>query len=154
MIYYQTSSAGRKLRVLTLVPAIWLALALCSIPAVASMTVATPGEVTETAEEIPQFPGGDSAMFEYLTKNLKYPAKAAAANEEGRVVVKFVVEADGSIGETEIIRSASPSLDAEAVRLIKSMPRWTPGKINGQAVACTYTLPINFKLSSGKKKAK
>lgn len=185
MMYSQKSSAGRKIRVLALVPAIALALAVCNMPAVASIisatsevkvskpavsdriaankvsensvatqTVTTDDNVAKTTEELPKYPGGEIAMMQFLMDNLKYPAEAEAAQEEGRVVVKFVIESDGSIGDTEVIRSVSPTLDAEAIRVIKDMPRWTPGKSNGQAVACTYTLPVDFKLASDKKVTK
>lgn len=181
MMYSQKTSAGHKLRVLALVPAIGLALAVCNIPAIAStisataevkvsdtnageisaykisensqtvQTVATSGNKTEAVDVLPQYPGGEAAMMQYLMNNVKYPAEAAAAQEEGRVVVKFVVEADGTIGNVEIIKSVSPTLDAEAARVIKAMPRWTPGRSNGQAVACTYSLPVTFKLPADKK---
>lgn len=181
MMYSQKSSAGRKLRVLALVPAIGLALAVCNIPAVAStisatsevkvsntttsdisankvsensvvsQTGSTDNKEVRTTEELPQYPGGEMAMMRYLMDNVKYPAEAEAAREQGRVVVKFVIEADGSIGETEVVRSVSPSLDAEAVRVVKAMPRWTPGKSNGQAVACNYSIPVVFKLAPDKK---
>lgn len=183
MMYSQKSSARRKMRVLALVPAIALALAVCNIPAVASTISATSevkvsnttvsdisankvsensvatqttssDKVIDAEEEMPQYPGGEMAMLKFLMDNLKYPSEAEAAQEEGRVFVKFVIEANGSIGETEVVRSVSPSLDAEAIRVIKAMPRWTPGKSNGQAVACTYTLPIDFKLASDKKETK
>lgn len=183
MMYSQKSSAGRKMRVLALVPAIALALAVCNIPAVASTISATSevkvsttsasdisankvsensvatqttssDEVADAVEEMPQYPGGEMAMMEYLMRNVKYPEEAAAANKEGKVVVKFVVEADGSIGDTEVVRSVDPLLDAEAVRVIKAMPRWTPGKSNGQPVACAYTVPIDFKLASDKEATK
>ena len=180
-MYSQKSSAGRKMRVLALVPAIAMALAVCNMPAVAStisatsevkvsntsasdisankvsensvatQAVTTDDNVAKVTEELPKYPGGEIAMMKFLMVNLKYPAEAEAAQEEGRVVVKFIIESDGSIGDTEVVRSVSPSLDAEAIRVIKAMPRWTPGKSNGQTVACTYTLPIDFKLASGKK---
>lgn len=98
------------------------------------------------AEDMPQFPGGIEAMYAFLGNNIQYPAVAAEANIQGKVIIKFVVKADGSIGQTEIVKSVHPALDAEAERLVKLMPKWTPGKLDGTPVNVWFTLPVNFKL--------
>ena len=102
----------------------------------------------DVVEQMPEYPGGVSALFEFLSKNVKYPAAAEKAGTQGRVIVTFVVEQDGSIGEPTVIRSVSPELDAEAVRVINAMPNWKPGTQNGKAVRVKYTVPINFALPS------
>lgn len=105
-----------------------------------------PEKIFTAVEESPKFPGGDKAMYEFLSKNIRYPEMAAQNNIQGRVTVQFVVEKDGSIGEVKVVRGKDPDLDKEAVRVVKSMPKFIPGKMNGQAVRVWYTLPINFKL--------
>lgn len=95
---------------------------------------------------LPEFPGGWIAVMEYMVKNIKYPEQAEKDGLEGRVVVKFKVETDGSIGDVTVAKSLSPVLDAEAVRVVKNMPRWTPGRENGKTVAVSMSIPIEFKL--------
>lgn len=97
-------------------------------------------------EEMPQFPGGNEAMQKYIAENLKYP-KTAIKGEQGRVIVSFVVNKRGKVGDVKLIRSVSPELDAEVVRVIQDMPDWIPGKQRGKAVNVRYTIPIVFKLS-------
>jgi protein TonB len=92
------------------------------------------------------FPGGDKALMQYLQKNLKYPAQAQENNIQGRVMVQFVVNKDGSIVEPKIIRPVDPSLDKEAIRVVSSMPKWTPGKQRGKNVRVRFTLPVTFRL--------
>ena len=106
------------------------------------------GEVVyKVVDQMPSFPGGNQALFRYLQENLKYPSIAQANGIQGRTLVSFVVEKDGSITDVQVVRSAGdPSLDREAVRIIRTMPRWRPGKIQGQEVRVQYTVPINFKL--------
>lgn len=96
-------------------------------------------------EEMPTFPGGDRECMRFLMRNIKYPAKAYAAGEEGRVMLSFVVGKDGTISNVEVRKSVTPELDAEAVRVVKSMPKWIPGKQRGKAVDVSYTLPIMFR---------
>lgn len=98
-------------------------------------------------EQKPQFPGGESAMFKFISENLKYPAIAAENGIQGRVIVSFVVEKDGSITNIKILRSVSPELDAEARRIVGIMPRWSPGRNNGKPVRTVYNLPVSFRLS-------
>ena len=98
------------------------------------------------AEDIPQFPGGTKALYTFIGNNIKYPAEAAEAGVQGRVILRFIVKADGSIGKTEVVKSVHPALDAEAERIVKLMPKWTPGKSNGVPVNVWFTLPVSFKL--------
>lgn len=120
-----------------------------------SIIITTKARESETAaheeefvvvEEMPQFPGGNEAMQKYIAENLKYP-KTAIKGEQGRVIVSFVVNKRGKVGDVKLIRSVSPELDAEAVRVIQDMPDWIPGKQRGKAVNVRYTIPIVFKLS-------
>ena len=104
-------------------------------------------KVYEVCEQMPIFPGGDAAMMKYLSENVKYPALAIKAQEQGRVVVSFTVEKDGAISDVKVARSVTPSLDAEAVRVVKAMPKWTPGKQGGQLVRVRYNVPVSFKLN-------
>ena len=97
-------------------------------------------------ESMPSFPGGDAALFKYLNDNIKYPVIAQESGIQGRVICQFVVNRDGSIVDIEVVRSVDKSLDAEAIRVIKNMPRWTPGKQRGKTVRVKYTLPVNFRL--------
>lgn len=98
-------------------------------------------------ETMPQYPGGDTALMEFIAKNLVYPEKAVKENLYGRVILQFTVDKNGDIQDVVVVRSVSPELDAEAIRIVKSMPRWIPGKQRGKTVAVKYTLPINFKLT-------
>ena len=97
-------------------------------------------------DEMPVFPGGPVAMMQYISANLRYPKTAQEQGVQGRVIVQFIVEADGSISETRVMRSVSPEIDAEALRLVHSMPRWTPGKLRGEPVRVRYILPVSFRL--------
>jgi len=107
----------------------------------------TTDKVYEVCEQMPIFPGGDAALMKYLSENVKYPALAIKAQEQGRVVVSFTVEKDGAISDVKVARSVTPSLDAEAVRVVKAMPKWTPGKQDGQPVRVRYNVPVSFKLN-------
>ena len=104
--------------------------------------------IFQVVEEMPQFPGGMGEAMKFLAKNIKYPVSAQQAKIEGRVVVQFVVERDGSISDIHTVRSVSPELDAEAVRVVSLMPKWIPGKQRGKAVAVKYTMPIMFRLQT------
>ena len=95
----------------------------------------------------PQFPGGTQALINYIAQNIKYPAEALKAKKEGRAIVKFVIDADGGISDVAILRSTGDAtLDAEAVRVIKSLPRWTPGTLGGKPVRVRYNIPLTFNL--------
>ena len=103
-------------------------------------------KVFDVVEQMPQFPGGQQALFEYLSKNIKYPVIAEENGVQGRVIVTFVVERDGSITDVKVVKSVDPSLDKEAQRVVKAMPHWIPGKQNGSAVRVKYTVPVTFRL--------
>ncbi len=105
-----------------------------------------PDQVFQSVEQMPQFPGGDAELLKYISSHIKYPTMAMENNIQGRVVVQFVVTKTGAIGEVKVVRSKDPDLDREAVRVVKSLPNFIPGKMNGQAVNVWYTLPVNFKL--------
>ncbi len=98
------------------------------------------------AEKMPSFPGGQQALMKYLSENIRYPVIAQENGVQGRVIVQFTVRKDGSIDDVKVVKSADPSLDKEAVRLIKSVPAWEPGMQRGKAVHCKFTVPIVFKL--------
>ncbi len=103
-------------------------------------------EIFTAVEQMPQFPGGEGELLKYISSHIKYPTMAAENNIQGRVVVKFVVQKDGNVGEVVVLRGKDPDLDKEAVRVVKTLPKFIPGKMNGQSVSVWYTLPINFKL--------
>ena len=103
-------------------------------------------KIHDVVQSMPQFPGGEAELMKWLTDNMVYPVVASERNIQGRVVLRFVVTSDGSIGNVEILRSLDPSCDKEAVRVVKKMPKWIAGKQNGNAVHVYYTLPIQFKL--------
>ena len=102
--------------------------------------------VFDVVEVMPQFPGGQIAMLQYLMKNIKYPEQAVKEGIQGRVTVSFIVEKDGRVSNVRLLRSVQPSLDKEAIRVVKSMPKWTPGKQNGKPVRVRFNLPVMFKL--------
>lgn len=97
-------------------------------------------------EQKPEFNGGEAAMYKWLSDNIVYPSAASEEGVQGRVVVEFVVGKDGSITNVRVVRPRHPALDKEAVRVVKAMPKWIPGRNNGQPVKVTYTLPVTFKL--------
>ena len=105
-----------------------------------------PEKVFTAVEQMPQFPGGDAELMKWLSKNIKYPTMAMENNIQGQVIVQFVVTKTGDVGEVKVVRSVDKDLDREAVRVCKSLPKFIPGKMNGQAVNVWYTLPVRFKL--------
>ena len=105
-------------------------------------------KVYKSVEQMPRFPGGEVGLMKYLQENIKYPPEAAKNDIEGRVVVQFIIDETGQVGDVQVVRSVDEELDAEAVRVVKSMPKFTPGRQDGKAVAVWYTLPISFKLQS------
>ena len=112
----------------------------------ATQAVGNDETVYRSVEQMPQFPGGEAALMKYLKSHINYPPKAAKNNIEGNVIVQFVVKKDGSIGEVKVVHSLEKDLDKEAVRVVKSLPKFTPGRHDGQAVSVWYTLPVSFKL--------
>ena len=103
-------------------------------------------EIFKVVEEMPEFPGGAAKMMEFIQKNIKYPMMARESDIQGRVFVNFVVEPNGEISNVEVLRGIGGGCDEEAVRVVKSMPNWKPGKQRGSAVRCAFTVPIIFKL--------
>lgn len=106
----------------------------------------TKNVVYDVTETMPQFPGGQGVMMKYLAANIKYPASAVKAKKQGRVIVSFVIQKDGSVTNARIVRSVDPELDAEALRIVKAMPNWTPGTQDGKPVNVRYTIPVVFSL--------
>jgi len=102
-------------------------------------------QVYGIAEQMPMFPGGDKALAKFVTDSLRYPAEARAMGIQGRVVVQFVIERDGSIDSIKVVKKVSPELDAEAVRIVKAMPKWIPGRQNGFPIRMKYVIPITFR---------
>lgn len=103
-------------------------------------------QIFEVVEEAPEFPGGMGALMKFLGSNIKYPTIAQENGVQGRVIVQFVVNKDGSIVDAKVMRSVDPYLDKEALRVVSSMPKWKPGKQRGKAVRCRYTVPVMFRL--------
>ena len=120
----------------------------CLMTANAQKTVVsqTNQKVFDTVDQMPEYPGGMQAMIEFLQTNMKYPEDAAKQKVEGRVMVQFVVETDGSVTDVHVAKQVFPSLDAEAIRVVQAMPRWTPGKDKGKVVRVKYNLPIVFRM--------
>ena len=106
-------------------------------------------DVFLNAEELPEYPGGMAGLLQYLTNNIKYPVLCRENKIQGRVVISFTIDTDGTITDAEVARSVDPLLDAEALRAISQMPAWTPGKIGGKNVKVRYSVPINFRLNDG-----
>ena len=109
--------------------------------------VSADNTIHDVAEQMPSFPGGQAAMMNYVSKSIRYPAVAEESGIQGRVIVSFVVEKDGSISGAKVVKGLDPSLDKEALRIIRSMPRWTPGRQGGKPVRVKYSVPITFRLS-------
>ena len=104
------------------------------------------GQIFQVVEQMPEFPGGMEALMKYLQKNIKYPSRAQDNNVQGRVMVTFVVNKDGSIVDPEVIKAVDKDLDNEALRVVKGMPKWNPGKQRGKPVRVKYTVPVTFRL--------
>ncbi len=102
----------------------------------------------DVVEQMPTFPGGDAELFKFLSENIRYPVIAQENGVQGRVIVRFVVTRKGDVDRIEVVRSVESSLDKEAIRIVKSMPKWIPGRQNGESVSVWFTLPINFKLQN------
>ena len=104
------------------------------------------GKVYQVVEQMPQFPGGQAAMMKFIADSLRYPSVVCTGGVEGRIVVRFVVDCKGNIVNPLVVRSVDPLLDREAIRLVKLMPKWIPGRQNGKPVNVTCLVPIRFKL--------
>jgi len=105
-------------------------------------------QIFQVVENMPEFPGGTQALLQYLKKNIKYPTICQEQGIQGRVVVQFVVNKDGSIVDPEVIKPINPYLDKEALRVVSTMPKWKPGEQRGKPVRVKFTLPVQFKLSN------
>ena len=103
-------------------------------------------KVLEKAEVMPEFPGGEQAMMKFVAENVQYPEEAKEKEISGRVFVSFIVEKDGSVNEVNVKKGIGGGCDEEAVRVVKAMPKWKPGKMKGEAVRVSYQMPIFFKL--------
>ena len=109
---------------------------------------AKPDNVFDEVDEMPQFPGGMAGLMQYLSTNVRYPEDAKESGAQGRVIVSFIVEKDGSISYARVTKPTYSSLDDEALRVVSNMPKWTPGKQNGEAVRVKYSIPVSFRLNS------
>ena len=107
---------------------------------------AKPEEIFKSVEQMPQFPGGEAALMRFLSSHINYPPMAAENNVQGKVIVQFVVDKTGKVGEVAVVRSVDKDLDHEAIRVCQALPKFTPGRQNGRPVSVWYTLPIQFKL--------
>jgi protein TonB len=105
--------------------------------------------VYREVEQFPEFLGGEENMGAFISKTVIYPTDAFQQKKQGRAIVEFIVEANGQLSNVKVIKGVFPSIDSEAVRIVKSMPKWRPGKLNGVAVRVYYTLPMNFQLDEG-----
>lgn len=119
-------------------------------PETAPVEIAAPlppedDKVYQVVEVMPEFPGGETELLKYMAKNVKYPAESVKNKEEGRVSLSFIINKDGSLSDIKVVKSLTPLLDAEAIRVVKDMPNWTPGKVKGKVVRVAYTVPIFFK---------
>ena len=121
---------------------------ICLVTANAQKTIVSQSNqsVYDEVEVMPEFPGGMQAMIEFIQTKIKYPKDATKQEVGGRVMVMFVVETDGSLSNVRVARKVFPSLDAEAVRVVKTMPKWKPGKEKGKVVRVNYTLPVVFSI--------
>jgi protein TonB len=105
-------------------------------------------EIFQVVEDDPQFPGGMAELMKFLQKNIKYPPVCQEQGIQGRVIVQFVVNTDGSIVDANVVKSVNPHLDKEALRVVGTMPKWQPGKQRGKAVRVRFTLPVNFRIQN------
>ena len=105
-----------------------------------------PGEMFIDNEELPEYPGGNEAMQEYIKSNKRYPQEAMDRGIAGRVIVQFIVEEDGTLTEGKVVKPVDPQLDAEAIRIMRSMPKWEPGETRGKPIRMRFTFPVTFRL--------
>ena len=172
MMYKKKTSLKRRLSALALVPAIGAGIAVTAIPSVAEVLqsiaetpVSIPSEMNAYApdkapkerdvyvavENVAEFPGGMEDLMKWLNDHIVYPKEAEKEGIQGRVIIKVVIEADGSVTNPEIIRGVSPALDEEAIRIVSEMPKWQAAKVNGKEVASYFHLPIVFRLNKDEK---
>lgn len=159
MMLIKKSNPWNRAKILLTVPVAAIAVVAFATPKadslrgrVAGVTVGASkddGRVFDVVEDQPRYPGGTNALMAYLRDNIKYPAEAAKAGIQGKVIVQFVIGKDGTVRDVKPIRNISPELDAEAVRVVAAMPKWVPGYQRGEAVNVRYTLPVNFRMDGG-----
>lgn len=161
MMLSKKSRSKARMRVLALVPAAALALVFVNNPVVAStLSTVSSTEITEAlpdkdskklaltaAEKMPKYPGGERELMNYIARNINYPQSAIDNKIEGRVVVSFVISETGKVTDPQVMRSVEASLDAEAVRVVSTLPDFIPGEMNGKKVAVHYVIPVTFALS-------
>jgi len=116
-------------------------------PAPSEMSIKESDVLVEVPEKMPEFPGGEKLMMDYIARTVKYPEEAKENGIGGGMYLSFVVERDGSLPDIRVLRSAHPSLDREAIRVVNTMPKWTSGEQNGEPCRVKYTLPFTFKLA-------
>ncbi len=155
MINNKKSSRRSLLKLLALVPIVGIALALqaetvtdyvYSQPQKKVVDTGDYEKVFDVVEQMPEFPGGMEGMMKFLVENVRYPEAAHKAQTEGRVLVQFIVETDGTVSNTKVVEKVNDDLDGEAIRVVGSMPKWKPGRQNGKPVRVKYTLPVTFRL--------
>lgn len=129
-----------------------LTLAVQAQKTVVSNESSTKEKVYDVVEQMPEYPGGMGELMKFIGNTMKYPEDAEKQQKEGLVIVNFVVEKDGSVNDIEVAKGAWPSLDAEAIRIVKALPKWTPGKEKGKTVRVKFTIPFRFAIPSDKKK--
>ena len=112
------------------------------------ITEAPKEEIFNHVEQMPRFPGGETELMKWLRDNINYPTIAAEQGIQGKVILRFVVRPDGSVDDVQVVKSLEPSCDKEAVRTVRKMPKWTPGRQNGNAVSVYYSLPVTFRLQN------
>ena len=131
---------------------LWLKIILTSIFFIGCVVIGnaqnTGSEIFTEIDEMPEFPGGQAKLMNWLAVNIRYPDAAQQNGVQGRVTVRFVVEKDGSLSGVRILKGVDKDLDAEAIRVVKRMPRWQPGRKNGEPVRSEFSLPVTFKLSN------
>ena len=121
-------------------------LLMANTSALAQNKKSASNKVYEKAEVMPEYPGGDQAMMDFVANNVEYPQEARDKEISGRVMVGFIVEKDGSISDVKVVKSIGGGCDEEAVRVVKAMPKWKPGKEKGKPVRVSYMMPFTFKL--------
>lgn len=172
MMYKKKTSLKRRMFALALIPTFGAGIAVTAIPSVARVLksfaetpVSMPSETFEALPDGPSkerdvfvavetqadFPGGMTKLMQWLSDNVVYPKEAEKAGIQGRVIIRFIIEADGTVTDPQIVKGVARELDKEAIRVVRSMPKWTPAQNGGKDVASYFTMPINFKLQNDEK---
>lgn len=159
MMLNKKSNRASMLKLLALLPIVGVALALNAetvndyvytdekpVVPVVNVDSVEPDEPLDVVEQMPEFPGGQVELMKFIASNVKYPVKAQKEGVQGRVLVQFIIEKDGTVSGPKVVHAVNKYLDAEAVRVVKAMPKWKPGMQKGQPVRVNFTLPVTFKL--------